>query len=71
MLSLPSLVVRFLQHSLRQWVLRFTHWYNMEHKHSQLRFVTPNERHMGEDKVILANRKQTIERVITPKNNNT
>ena len=47
--------------SARQWVLRFTHWYNMEHKHSQLRFVTPNERHMGEDKVILANRKQTIE----------
>lgn len=47
--------------SARQWVLRFTHWYNMEHKHSQLRFVTPHERHMGEDKVILANRKQTIE----------
>ena len=42
-------------------MLRFTHWYNMEHKHSQLRFVTPHERHMGEDKVILAKCKQTIE----------
>lgn len=45
----------------RLWVLKFTHWYNMKHKHSQLCFVTPNERHTGEDKVILAKRRQTIE----------
>ncbi len=45
----------------RDWVLEFTHWYNTEHKHSQLRFVTPNERHTGEDKAILAKRKQTME----------
>jgi transposase InsO family protein len=25
----------------RQWVLRFVHWYNHEHRHSALRFLTP------------------------------
>lgn len=38
----------------------FTHWYNNEHKYSQLNFVTPDERHMDEDKPILVNRQQTI-----------
>jgi len=45
----------------RDWVLSFTRWYNNEHKHSQLNFVTPNQRHTGEDKGILAKRKQTMQ----------
>ncbi len=44
----------------RDWVLSFTRWYNNEHKHSQLNFVTPSQRHTGEDKAILAKRKQTM-----------
>ncbi|MGP9601175.1 integrase core domain-containing protein, partial [Psychrobacter sp. AOP42-A1-21] len=28
----------------RRWMLSFTRWYNNEHKHSQLNFVTPNQR---------------------------
>jgi transposase InsO family protein len=45
----------------RQWVLRFTRWYNYEHKHSQLRFVTPHQRHTGQDKAILAQRQRRLE----------
>ena len=40
----------------RQWVRRFVTWYNEEHRHSALCFVTPHQRHTGEDTGILANR---------------
>lgn len=42
----------------RTWVLKFTRWYNYEHKHSKLRFVTPHQRHIGQDIEILLARKQ-------------
>lgn len=29
------------------WVKSFTNWYNDEHLHSEIRFVTPNMRHGG------------------------
>jgi len=45
----------------RQWVERFVHWYNHEHKHSKIRFVTPQQRHSGLDQQILANRKEVLE----------
>ena len=45
----------------RVWVLSFTRWYNYEHKHSRLNFVTPHQRHTGEDKQVLAKRKQTMQ----------
>jgi transposase InsO family protein len=45
----------------RAWVLKFTRWYNYEHKHSKLRFVTPHQRHTGQDQLILAKRKERIE----------
>ena len=34
-----------------QWVHRFVTWYNKEHRHSALCFVTPHQRHFGEHKV--------------------
>jgi transposase InsO family protein len=40
----------------RQWVGRFVGWYNDEHRHSAIRYVTPSQRHKGEDIEILANR---------------
>ena len=40
----------------RQWVHQFVTWYNEEHRHSALCFVTPNQRHTGEDKRLLAHR---------------
>jgi len=42
----------------RRWVDGFVSWYNTEHKHSKLRFVTPQERHSGEDVAILAQRQR-------------
>ena len=45
----------------RDWVLSFTRWYNNEHKHSQLNFVTAHQRHTGEDRQVLAKRKQTMQ----------
>ncbi len=41
----------------RAWVSRFANWYNVEHKHSGIKYVTPDERHRGLDVKILANRK--------------
>lgn len=39
-----------------QWVADFVHWYNEEHLHSGIRFVTPSSRHQGEDAHQLAYR---------------
>ena len=40
----------------RQWVNTFVHWYNHEHRHSAIRFVTPAERHAGLDSALLGKR---------------
>lgn len=45
----------------QQWVDRFVHWYNTEHLHSEIRFVTPDSRHYGQEKVILEKRKVVYE----------
>lgn len=42
----------------REWVSGFVDWYNNEHLHSGIKFVTPNQRHSGLDKEILAKRQQ-------------
>lgn len=38
------------------WVLTFVNWYNNQHKHSGINFVTPNDRHQGLEHEILAKR---------------
>lgn len=40
----------------RTWVGKFVHWYNTEHLHSGIRFVTPQSKHEGLDADILKNR---------------
>ena len=42
--------------SARRWVARFVSWYNDEHHHRAIRYVTPNDRHLGADIDILARR---------------
>jgi hypothetical protein len=37
----------------RQWAARFVHWYNQEHRHSGIRYVTPAQRHAGQDGPVL------------------
>lgn len=45
--------------SAEDWVSNFVTWYNEEHRHSGIKYVTPQERHSGKDKIILASRNQT------------
>lgn len=45
----------------RLWVLGFVRWYNNEHRHSAIKFVTPSQRHDGRDVNILAARKAVYE----------
>jgi len=40
----------------RVWVGNFVHWYNHEHRHSSISFVTPSQRHAGLDVALLAQR---------------
>jgi putative transposase len=43
----------------RQWMSEFAHWYNHQHRHSGIHYVTPAQRHAGLDKAILVTRSQT------------
>lgn len=45
----------------RIWVARFVEWYNNEHRHSAISFVTPAQRHAGEDAATLAKRAAVYE----------
>lgn len=40
----------------RAWAAGFVHWYNVDHHHSGIRYVSPAERHDGRDVAILAAR---------------
>jgi transposase InsO family protein len=40
----------------RQWVMEFVAWYNDEHRHSALKYVTPSQRHKGHDRSSLKKR---------------
>ena len=49
-----------LQHA-RDWMARFVRWYNAEHRHGAIRFVTPEQRHSGLDAALLAQRRAVYE----------
>ena len=57
----PSQGFRDLQ-TVRDWVQRFATWYNNEHCHSRISFVTPSQRHRGDDKALLVQRKTVYEK---------
>jgi len=40
----------------RMWTHGFVQWYNNAHRHSAIRYVTPNQRHRGEDRELLKQR---------------
>jgi len=54
----PRLPVRPLEDLLqaRRWVTQLVHWYNHEHRHSAIGFVTPHQRHLQIDRSLLSNR---------------
>ena len=45
----------------RRWVHQFVRWYNEEHRHSAIGYVTPSQRHQGLDTALLAARKAVYE----------
>jgi transposase InsO family protein len=45
----------------RRWVAGLVEWYNHEHRHSAIRFVTPAQRHENLDETLLNNRKVLYE----------
>jgi len=45
----------------RDWVTGLVEWYNHEHRHSAIRFVTPAQRHEGLDVALLNKRKAVYE----------
>ena len=45
----------------RRWVTAWVHWYNDQHRHSAIRFVTPAQRHAQVDEKILQARAQVYE----------
>ena len=42
----------------RVWVQGFVDWYNDEHRHSGLKYVSPSQRHRGEADELLAKRRE-------------
>lgn len=51
----PRRAFKGLAHA-QEWVADFIRWYNTEHRHSAIRFVTPAQRHAGQDRAILRKR---------------
>lgn len=45
----------------RKWVKEFVDWYNNDHLHSGIKFLTPNERHNGLESEIMKKRIQTYQ----------
>jgi putative transposase len=45
----------------RRWVTGWVHWYNEEHRHSAIRFVTPAQRHAQVDEKLLRARAEVYE----------
>jgi transposase InsO family protein len=46
------------EQAAQRWVDGFVQWYNTEHLHSEIRFVTPDDRHYGREQAILNKRKE-------------
>lgn len=45
----------------RIWVAQFSRYYNSEHRHSSLKFITPNQRHNGNAEQIMAKRERVYQ----------
>jgi transposase InsO family protein len=49
--------------SASRWVTRFVGWYNATHRHSAIRYVTPDQRHHGRERAVLAKRHNLYKRM--------
>lgn len=48
----------------RLWVKAFVQWYNHDHRHSRIKFVTPQQRHTGEDIKLLRKRHRLYNKML-------
>ena len=48
----------------REWVEKFVYWYNNEHLHGGISYVTPASRHQGKDEVLLNKRREVFLRAM-------
>ena len=46
----------------RDWAARFVEWYNNVHRHSGIKYVTPAQRHAGDDRALLGDRHELYKR---------
>jgi putative transposase len=46
----------------RSWAAGFVRWYNHDHRHSGIRYVSPAQRHAGEDGAVLSARHELYTR---------
>lgn len=56
----PSKPFESIAHA-NQWVARFVKWYNTQHLHSGIKFLTPESRHIGNDSKIINKRQRVYE----------
>lgn len=56
----PSQPFENLSNAIR-WVRQFVDWYNYQHRHSAIQFVTPHQKHTGKDISLLMERKKIYE----------
>jgi putative transposase len=54
--TFPALMKFSVINDARIWCEKFSGWYNKQHLHSGLKFITPEQRHCGEDRRIMENR---------------
>tara|TARA_R110002110_G_C13458087_1_gene717853 strand:- start:57 stop:353 length:297 start_codon:yes stop_codon:yes gene_type:complete len=59
-ISCPTKPFKNIEQAAR-WMVKFTRWYNCEHKHSGIKFVNPYQRHAGLEQDILDKRVQLYE----------
>ena len=45
----------------RQWLSSFAYWYNKEHRHSGIGYVTPHQRRSGESAMLFEKRNKTLQ----------
>jgi transposase InsO family protein len=46
----------------REWMGKFVHWYNTEHRHAGIGYITPEQRHTGKVKSIMRFRNEVMKR---------
>lgn len=59
--SYPERGFASLDHA-KEWVEKFVYWYNNQHLHSGINFVTPASKHSGKDFEILKNRHEVYQK---------